>query len=443
MKTPICDFVEKYAKKDNLRLHMPGHKGVGSDMHKRDITEIRGADSLYEASGIIAESERYASEIFSSRTYYSTEGSSLAIRAMLYLATLCRPKGSGKVKIAAARNVHKVFVSAAALLDFEVDWICSDSDTYLSSGVNESDVERYLLHCNELPIAVYVTSPDYLGCIANISGIARVCHSFGVMLLVDNAHGAYLKFLNDSLHPIDLGADMCADSAHKTLPALTGAAYLHLSDRLDASLIGRAKNALMLFGSTSPSYLTLASLDSLNPYLDGAYREELGAFISCVDKAKAALSDAGYKLVGNEPMKITVAAKSYGYTGTEISEYLATLGIESEFSDPDFTVFMPTPQTEAYGLERLTSTLLSLPKRDKITEQPPKAVCGEQAITIREAVFSDEELLPVEACRGRILSSMMIGCPPAVPIAVSGEIITEETVECFRYYGIDECAVVK
>ena len=86
MNTPICDFVRKYAESRTLRLHMPGHKGVRLlGMEQSDITEICGADSLYEAEGIIRESEENASSLFGAHTFYSAEGSSLAIRALLYL----------------------------------------------------------------------------------------------------------------------------------------------------------------------------------------------------------------------------------------------------------------------------------------------------------------------------------------------------------------------
>ena len=121
MKTPICDFVREYKDSGAVRLHMPGHKGVeligGESL---DITEIFGADSLYDASGIIRESERSASELFGCDTYYSTEGSSHVIRAMAYLISLHARERGEKPKILAARNCHKTFVSAAALLDEEL-----------------------------------------------------------------------------------------------------------------------------------------------------------------------------------------------------------------------------------------------------------------------------------------------------------------------------------
>ena len=127
MNTPVCDFVRAYAEGDPVRMHMPGHKGRGPlGIEALDITEISGADALYEASGIIAESERNAAELFGTEaTFYGTEGSSQMIRAMLYLAgQWARARGkSGRIMILAARNVHKSFIQACALRDYDVEWL--------------------------------------------------------------------------------------------------------------------------------------------------------------------------------------------------------------------------------------------------------------------------------------------------------------------------------
>ena len=123
-RTPICDFVRRYAGSDMLRLHMPGHKGHGVlGAEALDLTEVAGADSLYDADGIIGESEAIASEIFGCKTLYSTEGSSQCIRAMLYLAMLYAREQKKRLTVLAGRNAHKTFLSAVALLDADVQWI--------------------------------------------------------------------------------------------------------------------------------------------------------------------------------------------------------------------------------------------------------------------------------------------------------------------------------
>ena len=437
METPICDFVRAYAESEAIRLHMPGHKGKNLlGLEALDITEIDGADSLYEASGIIQRSEENASRLFGCPTFYSTEGSSQCIRAMLYLAMLHAKEQGKRPVIAAGRNAHKTFLTGAALLDLDVRWLYPKGGSYLSCDLTPEEVEAVLE--KEAPTAVYLTSPDYLGNVADIAGIAKVCHRHGAILLVDNAHGAYLKFLQPSRHPMDLGADLCCDSAHKTLPVLTGGAYLHC--RLQFR--DWAKNALALFGSTSPSYLILQSLDGANPIL-AEVANRLKDFVPSVEAVKEKMADKGYTLYGREPLKITISAKPYGYTGQELAQKLLEGNIVSEFADPDFLVLMLTPEIGQAALDALEAALLSTPRKSPILEEPPRFQPGQRVRTPREAMLSPMEQVPVEQSEGRILAAATVGCPPAVPIVVSGERIDAHAVSCFQYYGITHCSVMK
>ena len=421
---------------------MPGHKGIG-EIERFDLTEIDGADSLYSASGIIKESEENAGQLFGANTFYSTEGSSHSIRAMIYLTSLYAKERGKKPLILAGRNAHKTFVGATALLDVSVEWLVPENSSYLSCPVTARDIDEYFRKAKNLPTAVYLTSPDYLGNLSDVGEIAKVCHRHDVLLIVDNAHGAYLKFLPESLHPIELGADMCSDSAHKTLPVLTGGAYLHISRSAPSLLVENAKNALALFGSTSPSYLMLSSLDAANRYISDGYAEKLSRFIKRLDEVKNELCSHGYTLFGDEPMKLTINAKSYGYLGRELAKYLLELDLVPEFYDPDFVVLMLTPEITDLELDRLKNALISLPKRDNILEQPPKIHLPSRAMSPREAITSASESVLIECALGRTLAAITVGCPPAVPIVISGEVIDEEAIKCFDYYEITECSVVK
>lgn len=446
MKTPICDFVKSYAERKTLRLHMPGHKGksiIGAE--ELDITEIDGADELYAADGVIRKSEMNAGELFGARTFYSAEGSSLSIRAMLYLTVLyAKSRGKEKTIVATGRNAHKVFLTGAALLDIDIKWIFGKpGESYLSCSPDPSDVDAMLQDARGSIDAVYITSPDYLGNTAQIRKIADVCHAHGALLLVDNAHGAYLKFLDPSLHPMDLGADICCDSAHKTLPALTGAAYLHISHNAPPILGDNAKTALSIFGSTSPSYLILQSLDALNAYLASGYSEALAKFICVLDRCKRNLEDGGYTLLSGEPLKITVCAPLYGYTGHELAFVMSESGIVCEFHDRDHVVLMPTVQTGDDGLARLVETMLSIPKKRAIDHSPPIMPIPEFVLSARQALLSPCETVNTHESVGRILASPTVSCPPAVPIVACGERITEDALTCFDYYGITRCTVVK
>lgn len=445
MTAPIWDFLRGYQREGLARFHMPGHKGVGPlGCEAWDITEIGGADSLYEASGIIAESEANTSALFGSgATFYSTEGSSQCIRAMLYLALMNRKTGSPPL-IAAARNVHKAFVYAAALLDFEVVWLWPEETPSLCAcPVTPEGLDRALAALAFPPAAVYITSPDYLGSMADIAGLAKVCRNHGTILAVDNAHGAYLRFLEPSLHPLDLGADLCCDSAHKTLPVLTGGAYLHLSGKLPASFRENARAALALFGSTSPSYLTLASLDLCSRYLSEEGPRQIRTAAQGLTAVKQGFSARGWVLTGDEPLKLTIDAAASGWNGQTLANLLRTGGVEAEYADRDYTVLMASGSTDQEALEIAASSPgLAVPKPAAPRPALPLAR-GQRVMSIREALFAPHEAVPAEESLGRVCGAPTVSCPPAVPIAVSGERIGWEAVELFRRYGVETVDVLK
>lgn len=438
MNTPVADFVQRYAKAGTARLHMPGHKGrcfLGCEPW--DITEIHGADALYEAEGILAESEQNAAALFGSqRTCYSTEGSSQCIRAMLYLAVAA----SGSHTVVAARNVHRAFVSAAALLDLEIRWLWpEESRSLCGCPISPAQLEETLHSLPEPPAAVYLTSPDYLGGMAQIPALAQVCHQHGTLLLVDNAHGAYLRFLQPSLHPLDLGADLCCDSAHKTLPVLTGGAYLHLSPTAPAQLAPLAKSALGLFGSTSPSYLTLASLDLCNRYLAEGYPQRLAEAVERLAELRERLTAAGWRVEPSDPLRVTVAAPR-GVTGHELAGQLRRQGAECEYADRDFLVLMATPENTPEELAQAAAALGQCPGEANPPQLP--LARGERACSIRQAAFAPRETVDAAHSLGRVCGLPTVGCPPAIPIAVSGERITPEALALFAYYGIEQVEVL-
>ena len=434
-KTPICDFVEKYSAQKYARFHMPGHKGKSIlGCEQSDITEIIGADSLYEANGIIAESQVNATKLFETgATLYSAEGSSQCIRAMLYLTKLKAANEGRKPFVAATRNAHKVFALTVALLDINVIWLDNESasSTLCDCLITPAGLNKTLAELDCTPDAVFITSPDYLGNIADIRGLAEVAHNYGSMLLCDNAHGAYLKFTEGHRHPMDVGADMCCDSAHKTLPCLTGGAYLHINKNAPTFLQENAQNAMAMFGSTSPSYLIMQSLDKVNGMLANGYG----------DKVKK-LVKFGYTLVGGEPLKITLDCKAYGYDGRDYAQLLITQGIMPEYFDPDYVVLMISAENDESDLAELEQTLKDIQKRKKLDKKNfpivPAAV-----MPMKQALNCPSETISVQNALGRVLACPTVSCPPAVPVLYGGELIDEQAVKAFEYYGITEVKVVK
>ena len=422
-------------------MHMPGHKGAGIlGFEGMDLTEIYGADELFAAEGIIKESEQNASSLFGCPTYYSTQGSTLCIQTMCTI--LCQDaKSKGKTpKILAGRNAHRSFIHAAALLDFEIEWLYGNSD-YLSCKIHAEDLEKAIIESH--PTAVYLTNPDYLGNLLDIKSLASVCKKHNVLLAIDNAHGAYLRFLEPSLHPIDLGADLCCDSAHKTLPVLTGGAYLHLSESLNQVWKNNVKHFMEYFSSTSPSYLIMASLDAANEVLDTTFRNSLSECIQRVDGLKNTLTQHGYTILFGEPMKITISTKEFGYTGNEIANLLMECDIYPEFYDSDYIVLMPSPYNTKDDLKRLETCLCGIDRKPILINKPPKLEQSKKAMNVRQALFSSSITLDVSKSLGQVCSSVTVSCPPAILPVIPGEVISESSIEVMKYYGIETVRVVK
>ena len=442
MQTPIYDFIKKYAKQKNLRLHMPGHKGKIS---KADITEVSGAGVLYSDGDIISQSEDFCRDAYSTgKTVYSTEGSSLGIKAMVHMVTVWSKLTNRAPKILAVRNAHKSFINAVALSDATVEWLYPKKFTSLTSCVvTANDLDEVLSKSQDKPVAFYVTSPDYLGNIADIKGMATVCKKHGVLLIVDNAHGAYLNFLDKNLHPIYNGATMCVDSAHKTLPVLTGGAYLHISKDAPSFFMEEVKKVMPIYASTSPSYLILQSLDLANKKTANGYKAKLNAYAKRLDGLKKDLTLSGYTLCGEEPLKLTIFAKDYGYTGEELSAYLLSKKIVCEFFDEDYLVLMFSLSNGNSAIKKVKKALLGLVKKEPILAHALPCVKAKAVLTPRQAIFADSQVLPIDSCVGKVLSTVTVSCPPAVPVLVCGEEVSLEHLQILKYYGIETLSVVK
>ena len=423
---------------------MPAHKGnsfLGCE--SLDITEISGADVLYSANGIIDESENNATLLFKTQhTFYSTEGSTLAIKAML---ALIKKHSPAETKILAARNVHKAFVYACGLLDIDVEWLYPQKSEHLCDCEITPDILRARLQSEkDLPSALYVTSPTYLGKILDIAGLAKVCHEFGIYMLVDNAHGAYLAFENPSTHPIALGADICCDSAHKTLPTLTGGAYLHISKSFKPYNKEEVRDALSLFASTSPSYLILQSLDITNAYLANGYATKLSALKKKIAEFKVELANIGFECENSEPLKIVIHRQKCAYSGDYLAEQLRAHNVEAEYSDNDTLTLMFSTESKPIDFERVKSALESLPQKSSAAYDEILPLCApKRIISIREALFSPSEKIYTKDALWRICASPSVSCPPAIPPIISGEQIDADTIKVLLYYGIEKIDVIK
>lgn len=437
------EHLKKYKNLNRTSFHTPGHKcnvKEFSSLLDYDLTELPLTDSLYEADGIIAELENEISELYSSeKSLISCGGNTLCIQTML-----CMCAGQGG-KVICDRVVHRSAVSAMALLGIEPLWVSRKVDE--KSGLaQESDLVQieHLLEQNSDVKAVYLTSPDYYGFLQNISKIAKLCHKYNVPLIVDNAHGSHLMFAQKELHPISQGADMSADSVHKTLPVLTGGAWLHINNK---KYINSAKDAMAIFGSTSPGYHTMASMDICKNWLKNNGKMQFDLLKNKVKNIINLASKAGIytpRSKNQDPCRITLGVWQLGYTGYEFREHLYKFGIEPEFCDQNYVVLIPTPFNSDLDWQRLELALQNCPKkRNALKIFNSQINLPEVCMGLREAMTADIEAVKVgETLIGKIAAQIACPCPPGVPIVMPGEKITQTEIEALKQYGITTINVV-
>ncbi|MGI5897268.1 MAG: hypothetical protein ACOX6U_10000 [Oscillospiraceae bacterium] len=432
----LTEFLKQNEATGPARFYMPGHKGRYPLNGSYDITEITGADSLYHADGVLRETERRFERLYGARTtVLSAGGTTLCIQGML---AAVRQK-YGVRRILAARNVHVAFLNACTLLDMDVAWVYPRPyDAFGVSGQVSPEQLRAALAREKGIGAVYITSPDYYGMRSDIAGLAAVCREADVPLLVDNAHGAHLKFLPEDTHPIALGAALCCDGAHKTLPVLTGGALLHAAADFTAEEL---KAAMALFGSTSPSYLIMQSLDACADYLETRARREFAALAARLDGVRARARQKGLFVFDSEPAR--VALGGVPEEGTDLAAFLRRQGVEYDYSAGDTAVLMPTPfnsEEEFAMLDAAIEAFCPAPKPPRY--EPVSPVMPERVCSLQEAAFAPAEELPVEQCLGRVAAESKITCPPGVAIVAAGERIGADAQKLLKKCGIHRLKVV-
>lgn len=423
ISTPIDDFLRDYAGKNPLRCHMPGGKGENSPF---DITEINGADSLFESSGIIAESEKNAARLFGAgKTLYSCGGSTLSVQTML---ALVKAKNPEKRRVIAGRYCHKSLISACVLLDLEVDWILPEG--YLSCRVSAEKIREKI---GTGTLCVFLQSIDYYGGNCDIESVSQICRNRDIPLLVDNAHGAYLVFTEN--HPLKLGADMTADSGHKTLPCLTGCGYLHI--REGSVFADRAKEIMGMFGSSSPSYLMLQSLDLCNRFIDER-RDRAERVFKEIRRLKSALLNLGFGLYESDPMRITVDGFGAGYGGFELNEILEKKNIYCEYCDNRYVVLLFSVSQKFEDFGKILKAFEEIPVKGGIESNEIEFELPKAAVSPKEAVFAPSRLVPLKTAEGKICGEIRCGCPPCVPLVMPGEVYSEKCLQMLEGYGVKE-----
>ena len=442
-----------YNKTGRYPMHMPGHKRNAPPMpnpYTFDITEIEGFDNLHYAEGILKEGMERTAALYGSRQcFHLVNGSTVGLLAGILAAA----KRGAEVLI--ARNCHKAVYHALILDGLKPIYIMPlfEREFSMNGSVSPQQVQILLQQHPNVQLVV-VTSPTYEGIVSDISAVAEVCHSKGIPLLVDEAHGAHLGF-----HPafplsaVSQGADLVIQSLHKTLPSLTQTAVLHVcSDRISAAAV---QTKLEMLETSSPSYVLMASIERCIGLLQqnrekwfAAWAEELQTFqqkmkalgkFSCLNHVQA----NAIECFGIDPSKLVISTKNTSFSGEQLADFLRkTENIEPEMISANYVIFMTSLCDTQEGYERLARGILAA---DAIAEKQQKSepwaepVLPVQALLPYEAVMLAGKIQPLAESAGCITKDFITAYPPGIPIAVPGEKLSTEMlayVEKMRASGV-------
>lgn len=425
---------------------MPGHKlgrGIPADflepLQLLDVTEIPGTDNLHFPKEAIREAQELAAKAFGARrTFFLVNGSTCGIHAMIM--TVCKPGD----KLIAARDCHKSVIGGMMLAGVDPVYIKTgfNREFGISTSISPSDVERALAD-NPDAKGVFITRPNYYGICPDIEKIAAIVHSHNKVLLVDEAHGSHLKF-SASLPScaMDAGADICVQSAHKTLPAFTQSAYLHVgSDAIDVDKLGFN---LAMLQTSSPSYILMAFLDIARAIMEQDGEGNLENLLEGIDLLGARLEKLDRSSLLKEihltdrrldRTRIVIKTSGMGLTGFEVEKHLRdSFGIQVEMSDFNNIVCIATVADSVGDLLKLSDALYGITK--SFNNKAPLADINimdtkipVQAISLKDALHLKERDILLKDAAGKISLGILTPYPPGIPIVCPGEVITDDMVE--------------
>ncbi len=441
MKKSLTDFLMDHASKDPVSFHMPGHKG--SQFYKKtgyghildnimdcDITEIPGADNLFQTEDVILSvMEKYRKLYGSERSWLLINGSSVGLITAILS---CTKRGD---KVILARNSHKSIFNAIRLGGLEPVYLFPEilKNHGILGSVSPSEVER-LLDENPEARCVILPSPNYYGICSDIKAISDICHQRNTVLIVDQAHGAHLRFMPEGYPKAaeDCGADIVINSTHKTLASWTQTAVMNvMSDRVDTGII---EDNLQILESSSPSYPLMMSLDvNADILLDEEKREELfGEWTSAVEMFYERAGNIKGLRVIEDPMldrtKLNLDMSALGLSGNELEELLMDRGIFVELVTGNIIMCMTGIGTTREHIRKLLEALEDISSGRDLTEIKEASA---DLITLnleRRGVPDEKEARPLGECAGLVCAVPIIPYPPGIPIACPGEVLTEELI---------------
>lgn len=454
----------EYRESEKYPFHMPGHKRQDKllvDAYEIDITEINGFDNLHHPEGIIKESMDNASEFFGTdKTWFLVNGSSCGLLAAIHAVTEIGDS------IIIGRNCHKSVYNAIELRNLKADYIYPQiiNEYGINGGYKPESIENLLkkaMDSREKIKAVVVTSPTYEGIVSDIERIAEIVHRYGSILIVDEAHGAHLGIHEDLPKPAyKLGADIVIESAHKTLPAMTQTAFLHLCGRRVQE--EKIQECLAIYQTSSPSYVLMASLDKCIRELQIKGKEKLESLLITLDKFYKKVNKLenimvlGRECIGSNNVfdfdicKLVIFLKTNKTTGKFLEEELREkYGFEMEMTSSRYVLGMTTMYDDAEQILKLADALTEMDcnlndfYQARVSENN-KYIDDEKMLEIVDG--ADVEMSIYEAKRretkeilfldseGKISAEYIYVYPPEIPLIVPGEIISKKLIAQINYY---------
>jgi len=451
---PLFYALQLLATGDSARFHMPGHKGQPifssySDIFSIDYTETYRTGNLYQGSGPIRDAEVAAARYFHAEDcFFLTGGATQGIFAML--ATVVGEGGA----VLLDRDCHQSVCHACALLDITPYFFSAPylEPFSISGSLPLEDAKHILQEHSEIK-AVLVTSPTYYGVRRDLSALSGVCKKYHVKLLVDSAHGAHFPAVGLPVPTME-GAVLAVVSTHKTLPCMGQSAVLLISQEIDRRLL---RENTALFGTSSPSYPILASIDLARAYMEengkntyrraAEYCARLRRFIALRTSFLPLTEEVAPAL---DPCRLTVNAAETNFSGYVLANRLwSEYGIACEMSDAYNVVFILTGADSFPVIRRLRNALRQLSEQCRpraIPEPIPTFPSAERVISVREAWFSPIERAPLDKAAGRICARPVAPYPPGVPLLWAGEKITEAHVALLQkkwYNTINDIFVIR
>lgn len=424
MSAPLYERLKAYTKQNRISFAMPGHKngrGLKHDLLSVDVTELALTENLHNPNAYVKEAQKLLSKLYGSeKSYILTGGSTAGIHAMI-----CGALKSGDTLLAAG-DCHMSVVNICAVMGINMRFFPKELDGIFAVPKRIDTIKEYLTDDTD---AVILASPTYYGLCSNIKNIAEECHTKNIPLLVDEAHGAH--FVSDPLFPETAVhfADAVCQSAHKTLNALNGAAYLHVNgSRINRK---RLEQSLSIFQSSSPSYPTAASADIARGEIDGKNKWQK-TYEMC-RQVREKVSELGILTLSNDDMtRLVFNFSSFNITGFQVCDFLSQKGIDIEAADLLNIILIVTPSNTKRDMQKLLKALRELvsahsKNSQRITVKPPPIT--QQTLSPARAFFADRTEIPLCDAVGHISCAAVTPYPPGVPVIHMGDTIRAEQVE--------------